>query len=431
MNKDNDFPVDGEKATSRVEIGDVADGIHSSNFAGRDLVLWGSNTEQPIHSYTEQMNALLKDGLCKSDAESGLRNSAHGLTRAILRALREDSKKKAQVVEFLYGAGLINRKTPVVVLADLDLQGADLEAAHIPDANLAGAILNEANLSGANLSRGDLSRAKLNEADLTGANLKEARLRATELVGAHLTDATLQYADLETSDLTYAVLAGADLSGATMSDCDLTKTDISDAKLISADLRNAVLYRSTMDRAKLNGADLEGAAEVLGKVKAGTGDLPLDEADIQEGWLYRFEVVGASMEHKNIYEGDYIVVRPSDVWPTEGDIIVTKYIPLTQGNADLTNFFEEDDAIVAEYMPHAKKIIGEPEFIGPTVKIYYRKVGNIVQLLGWEGDENKIIEAIAIRPIGKMVTTYTTQSGRTWEISMPASHAEDNGAADQ
>jgi hypothetical protein len=98
----------------------------------------------------------------------------------------------------------------------IDLSGADLSRAQLPDANLA--------------------RCGLNYSNLTGANLFRANLRQTEFVGADLTRANLNGSDLYNANFTFAILAEALLSGA-----NLGRAIFSGAKLTGLSLREVDL----------------------------------------------------------------------------------------------------------------------------------------------------------------------------------------------
>ncbi|MEV4518177.1 pentapeptide repeat-containing protein [Dactylosporangium sp. NPDC049525] len=89
----------------------------------------------------------------------------------------------------------------------VDLDGANLDQAHLPDVDLSDASLYRTDLTGAELGGANLGRADLTAAVLTGANL----------AGADLTAATLDDADLTATVLTGARLTGTLLTGATWS----------------------------------------------------------------------------------------------------------------------------------------------------------------------------------------------------------------------
>ncbi|MGD2182906.1 pentapeptide repeat-containing protein [Lusitaniella coriacea] len=97
---------------------------------------------------------------------------------------------------------------------------------------LLGACLNRAMLPETNLQQANLSVAELNRANLVAANLSQANLSWASLAGANL----------QNSDLSQANLEGADLSG---------------ANLLGANLAQANLANACMDRAQLDEENLE------------------------------------------------------------------------------------------------------------------------------------------------------------------------------
>ena len=117
---------------------------------------------------------------------------------------------------------------------EVDLVGADLNAASLEKADLS-----EANLSGAHLSEANLTKA-----DLSSANLSEANLSRANLSGANLIDANLTWADLINADLSGADLSGANLTAANLNGADLSGADLWGTVLIRSDLCDAVLTGS-------------------------------------------------------------------------------------------------------------------------------------------------------------------------------------------
>jgi hypothetical protein len=89
----------------------------------------------------------------------------------------------------------------------VDLDGANLDHAYLPDINLAGATL----------FRAELTAVDLTGADLAGTDLTATTLTGADLAGADLTGATLDDADLTGTNFTNAVLAGVVLTGSTWS----------------------------------------------------------------------------------------------------------------------------------------------------------------------------------------------------------------------
>jgi len=77
------------------------------------------------------------------------------------------------------------------LLAEVDLQWANLSGANLSDVNLRKANLQNALLANANLSGANLKGANLEGANLTGANLAGAQLEGANLTGTNLTGTSL------------------------------------------------------------------------------------------------------------------------------------------------------------------------------------------------------------------------------------------------
>lgn len=127
-------------------------------------------------------------------------------------------------------------------LADRDivfnLNGAQLDRAHLAGIRLPRANLIDASLCKASLQDSDLSRAELIYCDLTEANLRNAAVTKSFMGGARLVDADLREADLaeahlERADLSRANLARANLSSAKLFGAELSGADLEGANLSS------------------------------------------------------------------------------------------------------------------------------------------------------------------------------------------------------
>jgi len=199
-----------------------------------------------LQAYLDQMSQLmLERDLRSSKEDNEVRILARARTRTVLARL--NSRRKGSVVRFLYEADLINKKHPVVSLADVRLSGADLSGDELSGADLSGAKLIGADLSGG---------ADLSDANLIGTNLRNADLVHTILSGANLNGA-----DLSGADLSGATLIGTDLIGGAR----LSYADLSDATLIDADLSDTYLNRADLSGANLFGAKLGVSEEELKK----------------------------------------------------------------------------------------------------------------------------------------------------------------------
>jgi uncharacterized protein YjbI with pentapeptide repeats len=132
-----------------------------------------------LEAYFDRMTALLlEEELRNSEVDDEVRKIARTRTLAVLRRL--DGKRKAEVVQFLHEADLIQVDSPVV-----DLRGADLSRVDLTGADLSGADLSGTDLSRAILLMADLSGADLSETILWRTKLSQTNLRGSDLRGGH------------------------------------------------------------------------------------------------------------------------------------------------------------------------------------------------------------------------------------------------------
>lgn len=111
--------------------------------------------------------------------------------------------------------------------------------------------------------------------------------------------------------------------------------------------------------------------------------------------VFLLEVIGESMLHDNILEGDYVLVKPfpRSVQPKQGQLIVTRYLP----QASETEARESGD-------------FSDALLEGPTVK-YYRYVASSARphhLRSYRETSSKgvTIETTSIDAIGYVIGTY-------------------------
>lgn len=112
------------------------------------------------------------------------------------------------------------------------------------------------------------------------------------------------------------------------------------------------------------------------------------------GGTVALEVRGASMESVRIFEGDYVIVElfAENEGPKEGDLIITRYVPRANVH-DWQDGDADDDSI----------------WDGPTVKYYFAD-GHRYWLSPRKdrSDKRYLIPALAVRPIGRVVSVYRT-----------------------
>ncbi len=182
-----------------------------------------------LDNYLNDISALvLGKGLSGAKPQPAVKALAVARTDTAVRNL--DGSRRGVLIRYLWDAGLIRGKSPVVYLHKADLDGAVFKNAYLYDANLGtdflagadfygadihGAILSWADLSGANLTKANLGCNTTNQFDVSVGILARARsTNCTDLKHANLSDANLQSADLVGANLSRASLAGSDLKGA-------------------------------------------------------------------------------------------------------------------------------------------------------------------------------------------------------------------------
>lgn len=166
-----------------------------------------------LDDYFAYISKLLLDhGLSESCASDLARKLARTRTLAALRLL--DAKRKAQLLQFLYEANLINLE-PVI-----QLNGADFREA----------VLDEATLSHAELRGVYFSKASIRYATLVGADLRGSDFSEVNFDASNLTDARLAQARLDGADLRKATLCNTDLSEIKLDDVKMTEQQRAEAE---------------------------------------------------------------------------------------------------------------------------------------------------------------------------------------------------------
>jgi uncharacterized protein YjbI with pentapeptide repeats len=147
---------------------------------------------------------LLNRHLSRASKSKRARELARTRTLTALRLL--DGKRKAQILQFLYEAGLVDAN-PVIRLL-----GADFRMA----------LLDEATLSGAELRGVYFTGASIRHATLVGADLRGSDFSDVNFYASNLTDAKLAQTTLDGADLRWATLKNADLSEASLDRTKMT-----------------------------------------------------------------------------------------------------------------------------------------------------------------------------------------------------------------
>lgn len=154
--------------------------------------------QSTLDAYFASMTELLMQEAFSSNKAGISRSVARSRTLAALRSL--DGGRKAQLLQFLYEAGLIDQN-PVIELNGADLSGADLDEAVLRDAELRGVHFSRASFKNATLSGADLRGSDFSKADFSGA-----RLDGSNLVQANLKDANVCEAALASALTDQAIL---------------------------------------------------------------------------------------------------------------------------------------------------------------------------------------------------------------------------------
>jgi uncharacterized protein YjbI with pentapeptide repeats len=171
--------------------------------------------DEALQAYLDQMTQLILEKDLRSSDESATEARTLARARSLTVLRRLDPERKAQVINFLAEASLIQGekgKDPIVGLSGASLAYTDL-------------------------SFTDLDGAELTGAELTGANLNFATLANADLGNATLVDASLISADLSNADLSVADLREATLGACKGNTC--LSADLAGADLFGTNLRGA------------------------------------------------------------------------------------------------------------------------------------------------------------------------------------------------
>jgi hypothetical protein len=151
--------------------------------------------QSTLDDYLKSMTDMLIEGkLTGPSAIPAAKDIARTRTLAALRGL--DGARKAQLLQFLYEAGLIG-PAPVVQLNGADLGGAQLDESVLRGVELRGVYFPNASFKRATLVDADLRGSDFAGADFSGANLKGANLIQANLSGAKVDGKALSQAKTE------------------------------------------------------------------------------------------------------------------------------------------------------------------------------------------------------------------------------------------
>jgi uncharacterized protein YjbI with pentapeptide repeats len=166
---------------------------------------------------------------------------------------------------FLAGARVNRAYAEEVILREAHLEGTNFSEAHLEGADLRRVFLkktkfDKAFLEGADFAKAqvDVDGADFNAAHLEGANFAGARLQGVNFRGAHLEGAIFTDAFLEDTDFTDAYLAGVDFREAHLEGADLRRTHLEGKILAKSDMERIGKWSPSL-QAPLPPADLREA----------------------------------------------------------------------------------------------------------------------------------------------------------------------------
>ncbi len=146
--------------------------------------------EDALQSYLTVMTGLLLD---RDLTDAKVATIAQARTVSVLPRL--DGRRRAAVLRFLAGTGLISTEGTVINLSGADLSGMPAEGLNLAGVKLMGANLSESRLASCSLRESDLRSSDLSNVDLSNADLYKADFRATILTGTIFSGALIYNAN--------------------------------------------------------------------------------------------------------------------------------------------------------------------------------------------------------------------------------------------
>ncbi len=248
-------------------------------------------TQQQIilKTYLDDMSNLLLSTsiatpqLLQANKNDAVRKVAQAKTQIVLESL--DAKYKADVMTFLYRAGLIawHNLTPTPIpntsafpLVNLDFDnfnGLDLTGFYMTNVDIRDINMNDAQLNNTILTYDNLSISYLMHAHMVNASLHGVDLSGSDLSGAWLNCDSISVNPnvivMDKSELNvcpnlfnvkfiHAKLIKADLRGDDLSSANLTNANLTGAQL-NCNVLQGTSYCVKLRGATLDGADLSGA----------------------------------------------------------------------------------------------------------------------------------------------------------------------------
>jgi bla regulator protein BlaR1 len=149
---------------------------------------------------------------------------------------------------------------------EVDLRGACLKEAELPNINLSNAYLQNVNFGEAILDGADFTGANLEGANLKEASLKNTKFKNVNLARANLKEVTLREQDFSNSDLSYINLKEAQISEVDFSNSVLVGANLKEASISEVDFGNADLSGANLGEASIRETNFKGATASSGTI---------------------------------------------------------------------------------------------------------------------------------------------------------------------
>lgn len=142
---------------------------------------------------------------------------------------------------------------------EIDLRGACLKEAKLPNINLSNASLQNVDFGEAMLNGADFTGANLEGANLKEASLKDVKFKNVNLAGANLKEVALKEQDFSNSDLSYINLKEAQINEVDFSNSVLKGANLKEASISEVNFGNADLSGANLGEASIHETNFKGA----------------------------------------------------------------------------------------------------------------------------------------------------------------------------
>ncbi len=179
------------------------------------LVEADKQRQTALENYYDKMSELLLEenlrGPIKTPPQKDNSEEARKIARTRTLGLMQimDADRKAQVLQFIYEADLINKENPIINLLGIDLSDSNLMNASLLDVKIVGSDFTNANLENAKLMNSNFAGSIFNK-----SILKNAKLTDVNFEQAVFTQIDFIKADFEKANVLAAIFDNVDLSSA-------------------------------------------------------------------------------------------------------------------------------------------------------------------------------------------------------------------------